>query len=105
MKLMMDLRLQPELHRGLRLNLNSAKSESQTLPKSHIAQWVQSQAQPELHRSLRLKLSSIVVTVCSVGRKGGDGGGGGGAMCNFVSLLPPFRDHLAPILGHSGPFL
>lgn len=64
---MMDLRLQPELHRGLRLNLNSAKSESQTLPKSHIAQWVQSQAQPELHRSLRLKLSSIVVTICSVG--------------------------------------
>ena len=99
----MGLRLQHELHRGLRLNLISTKSQSQTLLKSHIAQWVQSPAQPELHRSLRLKLSSMVVTVCSVGRKGGDGGGE--AMCNFVSLLPPFRDHLAPILGHSGPFL
>ena len=85
MKLMMDLRLQPELHRGLRLNLNSAKSESQTLSKSHIAQWVQSQAQPELHRSLRLKLSSIVVTVCSVGRKGGEGGGGVEEPCATLS--------------------
>ena len=83
----MGLRLQHELHRGLRLNLISTKSQSQTLLKSHIAQWVQSPAQPELHRSLRLKLSSMVVTVCSVGRKGG---GGGGAMEEPCATLSHF---------------
>ena len=81
----MGLRLQHELHRGLRLNLNITKSQSQTLLKSHIAEWVQSPAQPELHRSLRLKLSSIVVTVCSVGRKGGEGVGGVEEPCATLS--------------------